>query len=783
MGSTRPSSVNGDSRTRASRSADVVDRASPSSKDSDQQPLLAAWDWRPSTGEVFLFEQVPERGSLRETCTDVDGLLACLPHAERDPTLGELVALQKGDHGELVRRYKDNGAGQADTCVTVARAVRDGRGRLLMVRATVTTAAGDNLAVQQHDRAPASLQAALDALPLSIALVGRAGQVLMTNRNWEASLGADCAIAAGCGSNYIDALQGALDSETAESVVTELRRVLTGAEPRLSTEFECDTPSGRRTHSLVAEFCDGDGESCAAVSSHDLTQSLRDQSKVKLRARLVDAVDVAVVATGRDGCVTYWNPAAVRLYGWTAAEAHARRLADLIGPSSVDVGTPEASDLLLPEAHFTAARKDGTSFPAYVRRASVSDATGRPELAIDATFDVSDRVAERRKLLGARNYLRAVTDSMGEGLFTLDIDGRLTYMNRAAEVLLGWSRHDLLGRRMHEITHTHRADGSELPSDECEILAAARDGETRRIDDDVFVDRAGRQIPVAYTASALYDEDAVEGCVVVFEDISERKLRDQRRRDDAHTSEVVARIKTALLNEMFVLYAQPIIDLASGKTIQQELLLRMREPSGEIVGPPRFLAIAEQEGLIGDIDRWVIMEAVRMAAHGSRVELNISASSIGQRSMLEHLKTVLAREQADPELLIFEMTETAIIADEINAVAFAEGLHELGCRLALDDFGTGYGSFTYLKRLPVDFLKIDIEFVRDVVTSASSRHVIEAVVALARSFGLRTVAEGIEDLATFELLPLLGVDFGQGFYLGRPAPIPDACRPPTLAAA
>ena len=102
---------------------------------------------------------------------------------------------------------------------------------------------------------------------------------------------------------------------------------------------------------------------------------------------------------------------------------------------------------------------------------------------------------------------------------------------------------------------------------------------------------------------------------------------------------------------------------------------------------------------------------------------------------------------------------------------FAQGLSNLGCRLALDDFGTGFGSFTYLKRLPVDYLKIDVEFTRDLESSAANRHVIRAIVSLAQAFGLRTIAEGVEDEATLALLREDGVDFAQGFHLGRPAPI------------
>jgi EAL domain-containing protein (putative c-di-GMP-specific phosphodiesterase class I) len=125
----------------------------------------------------------------------------------------------------------------------------------------------------------------------------------------------------------------------------------------------------------------------------------------------------------------------------------------------------------------------------------------------------------------------------------------------------------------------------------------------------------------------------------------------------------------------------------------------------------------------------------------------------------------------DPSLLTFEITETAIISDEAAARAFVSGMRDLGHRIALDDFGAGYGGFTYLKHLPVDFLKIDREFVQDLPDNERSRHVVEAVVNLARGFDLVTVAEGVEDEAALQLLRELGVDMAQGYHLGRPGPI------------
>ena len=126
---------------------------------------------------------------------------------------------------------------------------------------------------------------------------------------------------------------------------------------------------------------------------------------------------------------------------------------------------------------------------------------------------------------------------------------------------------------------------------------------------------------------------------------------------------------------------------------------------------------------------------------------------------------------ADPTNLVFELTETAILTDIKVVEEFAKGLAELGCGLALDDFGTGFGTLTYLKLLPVQYLKIDVEFVRDLATNQTNQYLVKAIVSLARGLGQKTIAEGVEDEETLALLHEYGVDFAQGYHLGRPAPM------------
>jgi EAL domain-containing protein (putative c-di-GMP-specific phosphodiesterase class I) len=157
-----------------------------------------------------------------------------------------------------------------------------------------------------------------------------------------------------------------------------------------------------------------------------------------------------------------------------------------------------------------------------------------------------------------------------------------------------------------------------------------------------------------------------------------------------------------------------------------------------------------------------------------RLDTYLSADSISTSDLLSFIEHQVREANADPANLVFEITETALMHDITAGEAFARGLAALGCGLALDDFGTGFGSFTHLKRLPITHLKIDIEFVRDLLTNPDNIHVVKAIVSLARAFGLSTIAEGVEDEQTLTLLRAEGVDFAQGFHLGRPRPTSDS---------
>lgn len=162
---------------------------------------------------------------------------------------------------------------------------------------------------------------------------------------------------------------------------------------------------------------------------------------------------------------------------------------------------------------------------------------------------------------------------------------------------------------------------------------------------------------------------------------------------------------------------------------------------------------------------------------GHRVEVNLSAKTISDVAHVDRIERAVLASGCPPQNLIFEITETAVADHLTSAREFAARLRNLGCAFALDDFGVGHGTFTYLKHLAVDYLKIDLQFVRDLLGDDINRQVVEAIIGVAHQFDIKTVAEGIEDEATLEALHMMGVDYAQGYWIGRPVPLDELWKP------
>src|SRR5580765_392109 len=253
---------------------------------------------------------------------------------------------------------------------------------------------------------------------------------------------------------------------------------------------------------------------------------------------------------------------------------------------------------------------------------------------------------------------------------------------------------------------------------------------------------------------------------------------------EGHREQVSARlaeaemIRKALEEERFLLYCQPILDLKRNEVYQYELLLRLRsEEGGEPLTPSSFLYAAERFGLIQEIDCWVARQAIALIAEHARagrrlvLHVNLSGKSMGDPRVAALTEKAIADAGIDPAGLIFELTETAAIGNIEEARAFAHRLRARGCQLALDDFGAGFGSFYYLKMLPFNYFKIDGDFIRGLTEHPMNQLVVSAIVSIARGMGRKTVAEFVEDEQTASLLRVIGVNYAQGYHIGRPRPV------------
>jgi EAL domain-containing protein (putative c-di-GMP-specific phosphodiesterase class I) len=230
----------------------------------------------------------------------------------------------------------------------------------------------------------------------------------------------------------------------------------------------------------------------------------------------------------------------------------------------------------------------------------------------------------------------------------------------------------------------------------------------------------------------------------------------------------------AALGGQFVVMYQPIFDLATLAMTGVEALLRWDHPRRGVVLPTTFVPILEDTGMIFETGRWVLREACRQAAAWQRhgrplvVSVNVSMRQLESDALVDDVRDALATSGLEPSALVLEVTETALMRDVDATVARLDRLKQLGVRLAIDDFGTGYSSLAYLKRFPVDILKIDQSFIAGIGESSDALAMVHALVQLGRALGLKTLAEGIEDVRQLERLRAEGCETGQGYFFAKP---------------
>lgn len=272
-------------------------------------------------------------------------------------------------------------------------------------------------------------------------------------------------------------------------------------------------------------------------------------------------------------------------------------------------------------------------------------------------------------------------------------------------------------------------------------------------------------LSLADTALYLAKEKGRNKVIILDSDIG---INDQL----AQTNQIVNIIKKSLGEDKFVLYYQPIFEIDGGIT-HYEALIRINN-DGQLIAPNNFIPIAERFGLMPQIDRWVIKAALAALQQypQTKIFINISGMSLEDSDLLEFIQISILESGVDANRIGFEITETTAVKDLLRATRWIELLKSLGCQFALDDFGLGFSSFTYLRMLPVDYLKIDGSFVRNMDKDPTQQALIQAINTVAHTLGKKTIAEFVENKDILDALRVLNVNMVQGHYLGRPGPFP-----------
>ncbi len=551
--------------------------------------------------------------------------------------------------------------------------------------------------------------------------------------------------------------------------------------------------------------------------------SERKKAEEKLKAVLETAPD-PIVEVGPDGRMSLANARTDQLFGYDRAEIVGRPVEELFAERTrtlvaerfrAVLDSTEQADLV-PHGlglELWGQRKDGSEFPVDVTLSPlrtddgvvvtsiIRDITERKRFETQlqhlADHDALTELFNRRRFdQELAEYVAYTARYGGKGaLFLLDLD-RFKYVNDTRGHKAGDEVIRTVGSALRD--SVRKTDVvARLGGDEFAVLLQDADRDTaEHVAENMLETIRARRLPlegqrISMTTSigiVLFgDEEPRVEDLLVSADLAMYAAKEAGGNrhhvatadEGDHVSGMQVRlnwadqIRRALDDDRFVLYCQPILHLETDEVTQYELLLRMIGDDGEVIMPAAFIDTAERFGLIQEIDRWVASRAIQLLGEHPdvRLEVNVSGKSIGDTAFPEHVECEIAASGVDPSRLVFEITETAAIANMEQARAFAERLTRLGCRFALDDFGAGFSSFYYLKYLPLDYLKIDGDFIRSLTSSLTDQLVVKSMVDIARGMGMKTIAEFVEAAETVAMLREKGVDYSQGYFHGAPRPV------------
>ncbi len=542
---------------------------------------------------------------------------------------------------------------------------------------------------------------------------------------------------------------------------------------------------------------------------------------LRLHQRAIEAAanPILLISATRHGYpIDYANPACERTLGYGPGELVGKPLASLARPDADEPGLEELRQALYEcrkgHALVRQATRDGRELVSEVYIAPVKDAAGKTEHFVVTTYDVT--VAKRYEAeLAHRARYDTLTGLANRALLADRIERAIASANGAPvwAVALDIDHfklvNDTLGRRVgdealralaariagaiRQADTAARSGGDDfmLVLTDCRDerqaaarLQAVRESLAEPLDVDGHTLVFGSSAGVAgYPVDGLDPETLVKHAEVAMyraKQTGRNAVQFYAPHMNAHAIDRLAlegALRSALREDQFELYFQPQVELGSGCVVGTEALIRWRHPHFGTVRPERFIALAEETGLIVPIGAWVLRAACRQnhdwqrAGLGNlRIGVNLSARQFSEPDLVQTVRTVLDETGLKADSLEIELTESMMMADVEAAIETMRGLKAMGVKLSIDDFGTGYSSLAYLKRFPVDVLKIDRSFVRDMV-SPDGAAMVDAIISLAHGLRMQVIAEGVETIEQLDNLRAYGCDEVQGHIYGRPEPV------------
>ena len=553
-------------------------------------------------------------------------------------------------------------------------------------------------------------------------------------------------------------------------------------------------------------------------------RNMREQVRSR-QTRLESILDNAgegIITIDDDGVIETFNTAAQQLFGYSAEEAIGQQVQEIIRLTEHRIHGDFFEFCHSPYSHshlsdtvVSAMHKEGTVFPLSL---NVSEMVIEDRhLYIALVEDISERVAlmdnlrtmaEHDSLTGLfnREYFMIELDRAIENikrgvhgnyaLLYIDLDN-FKFVNDTLGHMAG---DQVLVEVTEMLSKRHRKSDllARLGGDEFAILISGANDEQvinaaeshRKLLADYQFKYEGKIVNIGCSIGITLfgDEPQIREDILVQADIAchiaKRAGRNRvhvYKADDKQNMAAMSedmgwasRIKLAIEQDKFLIACQPIVDVKTMEICRHEVLIRMQGDDGSVILPAGFLPSAERFGLMHGIDRWLVDHAISMLGDRLRVDdkahfaLNLSAKSLDDPNMFETITKALGKYNVEPRAVTFEITENVAISNLPAAIEFLRQLRQLGCKTALDDFGVGYSSFAYLKDLPVDFVKIDGSFVRNIHRDMLQFTLVRSMNDIAHALGKMTVAEYVDSEETMSQLVDIGVDFVQGYYVGKP---------------